>query len=106
MRKEGKRMPTTITADTINDLAKLIGSLIIIGGAILAVYKFCARSKAQTEQINQMKLEQTLICYGVLCCLKGLKEQGCNGPVTKALEKLEKYLNKAAHGIFEEEESQ
>ena len=31
-----------------------------------------------------------MICYGVLACLKGLKEKGCNGPVTDA-------LNKAAH---------
>ena len=88
-----------ITADTVNDLAKLIGSLIVIGGAILAVYKFCARS----SEISQMKKEQTLICYGVLCCLKGLKEQGCNGPVTKALDKMEKYLNEAAHDIFDKE---
>lgn len=95
-----------ITADQINDLAKLGASLVFLGGLILAVYKFCARSKAQTEQINQMKAEQTLICYGVLCCLKGLKEQGCNGPVTKALDKMEKYLNKAAHGMFEEEDIQ
>lgn len=93
----------TITADTINDAAKLITSLIFLGGLILAVYKFCERSKAQTEQINQMKKEQTLICYGVLCCLKGLKEQGCNGPVTKALDKMEKYLNEAAHDVFEKE---
>ena len=41
--------------------------------------------------------EQTLICFGVLACLKGLKEQGCNGPVTAALDKLEKHLNQAAH---------
>ena len=38
-----------------------------------------------------------MICYGVLACLKGLKEQGCDGPVSDALDKLEKYLNKAAH---------
>jgi len=88
-----------ISADTINDLAKLIGSLVVIGGAILAVYKFITRGKAQTEQIRQIKEEQTLICYGILCCLKGLKEQGCNGPVTEALDKLEKHLNKAAHDL-------
>ena len=32
-----------------------------------------------------------------LACLKGLKEQGCNGPVSAALDKLEKHLNQAAH---------
>jgi hypothetical protein len=30
-------------------------------------------------------------------CLSGLKEQGCNGPVTQALDALEKHLNKQAH---------
>jgi hypothetical protein len=33
----------------------------------------------------------------VLACLKGLKEQGCDGPVTEALGKLEAHLNQAAH---------
>ena len=37
-------------------------------------------------------------CYGILACLKGLKEQGCNGPVTEALHTLEKHLNQSAHG--------
>ena len=29
--------------------------------------------------------------------MKGLKEKGCNGPVTDALNMIEKHLNKAAH---------
>ena len=44
-----------------------------------------------------IRKEQTLICYGVMACLKGLAEQGCDGPVHDALGKLEKHLNKAAH---------
>ena len=32
-----------------------------------------------------------------MACLRGLKEQGCDGPVTAALDKLEKHLNQAAH---------
>ena len=35
--------------------------------------------------------------YGVLACLKGLKEQGCNGPVTEAIQTIEKHLNVEAH---------
>ena len=42
-------------------------------------------------------VKNALICYGILACLKGLKEQGCNGPVTAALDKIEKHLNQAAH---------
>ena len=41
--------------------------------------------------------EQTLMIYGLLACLKGLKEQGCNGPVTEAIDKIEKHINNKAH---------
>ena len=49
------------------------------------------------EDMASIKEEQTLIVYGVLACLKGLSEQGCNGPVTEAIRKFEKHLNKKAH---------
>ena len=49
------------------------------------------------EDLKSIKGEQTLITYGVLACLKGLKEQGCNGPVTEAINKIEKHLNVQAH---------
>ena len=49
------------------------------------------------EDMGSMKQEQTLIVYGLLACLKGLKEQGCNGPVTEAISKIEKHLNQKAH---------
>lgn len=39
-----------------------------------------------------------LLTYAVLACLKGLKEQGCNGPVTEAIGKIEKHINQKAHG--------
>lgn len=42
--------------------------------------------------------EQTLIVYGLLACLKGLAEQGCDGPVSEAIAKIEKHINKKAHG--------
>ena len=53
--------------------------------------------KHHDEDIKAIKEEQTLVVYGVLACLKGLKEQGCNGPVTEAIDKIDKYLNKKAH---------
>ena len=49
------------------------------------------------EDIGSIQEEQTLIVYGLLACLKGLSEQGCNGPVTEAINKIEKHLNKKAH---------
>lgn len=53
--------------------------------------------KEENEQIAAIKNEQTLLTYGILACLKGLKEQGCNGPVTEAINKIEKHLNENAH---------
>lgn len=53
--------------------------------------------KDENTQIAAIKQEQTLLTYGILACLKGLKEQGCNGPVTEAINKIEKHLNQKAH---------
>ena len=55
------------------------------------------RQQSQDEDIRAIKAEQGLLTYGVLACLKGLKEQGCNGPVTEAIRKIERHLNDAAH---------
>lgn len=91
-------MEFTFTADTIIKLAALLTALGVIGGLLAAVVKFFARQKAQTEEMRGIRHEQTIICYAVLACLKGLGELGCNGPVTEARKMLEKHLNKAAHG--------
>ena len=47
---------------------------------------------------QSIKDELCLLTYGTLACLKGLKEQGCNGPVTEAIGKIEKHINQSAHG--------
>lgn len=49
------------------------------------------------EEIRRNNGELQLLTFGVLACLKGLQEQGCNGPVTKAIDKIETYLNQRAH---------
>ena len=95
---EGVRtLEITISVDTIIKVAALLTALGVIGGVVLWLFKFVERNKKQDEELKAIRKEQTLICYGVLACLKGLKEKGCNGPVTAALDKLEKHLNQAAH---------
>ncbi len=54
--------------------------------------------KDTNDAVKSIQTEQTLIVYGLLCCLKGQHEQGCNGPVTEAIDKLEKHINQKAHG--------
>lgn len=50
------------------------------------------------ELLKAIQEEQTIQCYCILACLKGLAEQGCNGPVHEGIERMEKHLNKKAHG--------
>jgi hypothetical protein len=87
-----------IDLEGIRSAAGLVTALSTILGAGLALYRFYLRQKKQDEELAAIRAEQTMVCYGILACLKGLKEQGCNGPVTEALNKLEKHLNAAAHG--------
>ena len=54
-----------------------------------------AMHNKDTEGIQE---EQTVVVYGLLACLKGLAEQGCDGPVSEAIDRIEKHINKKAHG--------
>ena len=55
------------------------------------------KETSQDEEIQSIKDEQEILTKGILACLKGLQEQGCNGPVTKAIQLIEEHLNKKAH---------
>lgn len=86
-----------IDAGTIVSAASLIMAVIAIFGVVFSVYRWYLKQNKQDEDIAALKAEQTLICYGVLAALKGLHEQGCNGPVTDAINRIEKHLNVEAH---------
>ncbi len=49
------------------------------------------------SEVKESKEERLILVNGVLACLKGLKEQGCNGPVTEGINKIEEYLMKKSH---------
>ncbi len=87
----------TEIADLIIKIAALISAIGGIGGIVFGIYKWVIKQDRQDEEIKELRDEQTLICYGVLAALKGLKEQGCNGPVSDAINKFEKHLNVQAH---------
>lgn len=92
-----------IDADTIIKAASLLGAVGALTAAIIAVYKVVDMNRKQTEFINSILEEQTIICYGLRGALQGLIEQGCNGPCKDALDKLDKHLNKNAHEHLQEE---
>lgn len=78
-------------------IASVITALGVILGVVLAVHKWYLKNEKQDSDIKAIKEEQTILTKGVLACLKGLKEQGCDGPVTTAISDIEEHLNKQAH---------
>lgn len=98
-----------INADVIIKIAAVLTAVLAISGAIYKIIRwFQAQNKQsldidelqkkESSDMQEIKDEQCLLTYGVLACLKGLSEQGCDGPVTEAINKIEKHLNKQAHG--------
>lgn len=86
-----------VDVNTIITAASLIAAIGAIFSVVFAVYRWYLRQNRQDTEIEKLKSEQCLLTYGILACLKGLKEQGCNGPVTEAIDKIEKHINKQAH---------
>ncbi len=78
-------------------ISSVTSSVIVIGSALIAVIHWFQRQSEQDRDIRRLKDEMNLICSGVLACLKGLREQGCDGPVDAAIEEIERYIKDQAH---------
>lgn len=78
-------------------IASVITALGVIFGAVFAFHNWLLKREKNDTDIKAIKEEQSILTRGVLACLKGLKEQGCNGPVTEAIQDIEEYVNKQAH---------
>ena len=101
-------MEIVITPQNIITTGSVIAALLVMVGYLAKIHKWFLKQEAQdvdikelksthNKDIKELKEEQTVLTYGILACLKGLKEQGCNGPVTEAITKIEKHLNQKAH---------
>ena len=101
-------MQITLSWQTLITASAVLAAAIAIATAFAKGVRWIDRQEQQDDDIkalrathvadmDSMKQEQTLIVYGLLACLKGLKEQGCNGPVTEAINRIEKHLNQKAH---------
>ena len=86
-----------IDLESIRTAAGLITALSTVFGAGIALYRFYLRQKKQDEELAAIRAELQVLCFGMRACLSGLKEQGCNGPVTDAINAIEKHINKQAH---------
>lgn len=101
-------MNITITWQSFITAAAFVGAVIALVTYFSKVVRWVDKQSKQDEEIKRLKqhheediaaikLEQTLLVEGILACLQGLQEKGCNGPVTKAIEKYQTYLNAKAH---------
>ena len=91
-RKEADKVETIIIT-----VASVVTSVGVILGVLFAAFRWYLKQEKQDADIKTIKEEQTVLTRGVLACLKGLKEQGCDGPVTEAIDSIEKHLNEQAH---------
>ena len=86
-----------ITLQNLLTAAAILSAATALLAAYNKTYDWLRRQQKQDEAIADLKAEQGLLTRGVLACLKGLHEQGCNGPVTEAIRTIEKHLNAQAH---------
>lgn len=84
-------------ATVLITIASVITALGVIFGAVFTFHNWLLKRQRNDADIKEIKAEQSILTKGVLACLKGLKEQGCDGPVTIAIFDIEEHLNKQAH---------
>ena len=87
----------TITHTMILGLGSIISTLAIVIAAAIAVIRWVNRQTGHGQDIGHIQEEQAILTRGVLACLKGLQEVGCDGPVEDAIHEIENHLNEVAH---------
>jgi hypothetical protein len=101
-------MQITLTWQTLITASAVLAAIVGITTFFAKGVRWVDRQRQQDGDIkalrathvadmDSIKHEQTVIVYGLLACLKGLREQGCNGPVTEGINKIEEHLNQKAH---------
>lgn len=106
-------------AEVLIKAAAVLGAVGAIWAVAYKIIKWFQRQEKQTSDIEALRAlhvsdtkdikdkenadmqivkdELCVLSYAMLAALDGLKQQGCNGEVTKAHNMLEKHLNKRAH---------
>ena len=89
-----KTILTMITSAVIGGAITYVAGVVKLRKRIGDLEKW--RCFIQQDNDNGIE-ERRLLLSSVLACLKGLHEQGCNGPVTDGIKILEAYINNQAH---------
>lgn len=90
--------------ETVGQLSTYITFVLLIGGILYGIFKWYTRQNNQDDDIKKLNKdiddihkEQSIICKGILACLDGLEQQGCNHTVPATKKEIESYLNEKAH---------
>lgn len=86
-----------VTWQTFVTVAAVLAAIFAILRYYNKGYDWVKTQQKQEDEIKAIKEEQQLLTTGILACLKGLQEQGCDGSVSDAIVKIEAHLNKKAH---------
>ena len=98
----------TIDTSFLIEASKFIGAAGVISGAVIAFVKWFLKQDKQSTDIEELgehhekdlrdvQEELCILNYAVLAALDALKQQGYNGGVSEARDKLEKHINQKAH---------
>ena len=90
-------MQLTLTWQSFVAAAAVVAALVALLNYVKKVFGWFDRQEKQDKEIKDIKEEQALLTEGILACLKGLSEQGCDGAVTEAIGKIETHINSKAH---------
>ena len=90
-------MQVTLTWQSVVGAAAIIGAFVALVSYVRKIFGWFDKQDKQETEIKEIKEEQQILTYGILACLKGLSEQGCDGPVSTAIDTIEKHMNKKAH---------
>ena len=97
-----------VSWQTIITAGAVVSALGLLLGIILKIYKWYLEQKEHKREIaslkehheadvQRIKDENCLICFGLSACLDGLQQLGANHTVPVAKDTLYKYLNQQAH---------
>jgi hypothetical protein len=90
-------MQITLSWQTIITTAAIVGAFVALATYLKKLFGWFDKQEKQDKDIQAIKEEQSILVLGVLACLRGLAEQGVDGPVTEGIAKLEAHLNARAH---------
>lgn len=90
-------MTVTLTWQTLMTAVAIVGAFVALVNYLKKLFGWFDKQTAQSKEIEGLKEEQAILTQGMLACLKGLVELGCDGVVKEQIAAIETHLNKKAH---------